>query len=268
MTSSLGFQSEYVINHLCCSVTETHDYSVLKTPLSPSYYFGNLLALKVPLHSKTMEQWQQLFRQSFAGLPGIEHQTFTWTREEPATSETLQRFIDANFAYEETHILSLKKQNFRRPDKLNENIRLKAIESDQDWQQWHQMQMAQMGSGHNKTALTNYLKSKQLNYRELAARGHGQYLGAFTGDRLIGYAGLYHLNGLGRFQHVHVLPEFENRKIAKTILTGLIDQSSDEIETLVIHADEHYHATKLYQSLGFEIAERECSLCWWPERDK
>jgi ribosomal protein S18 acetylase RimI-like enzyme len=97
--------------------------------------------------------------------------------------------------------------------------------------------------------------------------GAGHYWGAFQGDQLVAFAGFYHQAGLGRFQHVRTLPNFQRKGLCKSLLCTIIKQAiSQGIETLVIVADEHYHATALYGSLGFEITSREASLCWWPKR--
>lgn len=267
MNAGLGFKSEYVINHLNCEVIETDEFIVLKTPDNPNYYFGNQLVLKVPLHSKTRKQWQHAFRQAFADMPQVTHEAYSWQRGEQLPTNALQEFANDNFIYEEDHILTLPRSQFITPHQLNNQVSIRALRTEADWQQWMQLSIEEMTDTYQETNLRPYLIAKKTKYQQLETNGHGQYLGAFVGDRLIGYAGLYHLNNLARFQSVHVIPEYENQKIAKTLLTRLIEQVNPQVETLIIVADEHYHATLLYQSLGFKVTERQCNLCWWPQRD-
>ncbi|TCS38736.1 GNAT family N-acetyltransferase [Reinekea marinisedimentorum] len=268
MTTGLGFQSEYVINHLSCEVIEHDEFTVLRTPDNPNYYFGNMLALKVPLHSKSRSEWQQAFQQAFADMPKVKHETYSWPRCEQFNANSLEDFAKDHFAYEEDHILTQPRSTFTKPLTLNTEVSLRPLTSDTDWQQWMQLSIQEMNTEHDESSLRPYLLAKRDKYRKLEARGYGQYMGAFAGERLIGYAGLYHLHKIARFQSVHVIPEFENRKVAKTLLTRLIEQVNPHVETLVIVADEHYHATLLYQSLGFQVTERQCSLSWWPERNQ
>jgi len=265
---SLGFKSEYIISQLECELIERDDYIVMRTPANPIYYFGNLLALKTPLQNNTKKQWSAIFQNEFADMPEVTHETYSWVQPNADLTESIKAFTDANYEYEEMHILSMPLTKFRTPTKLNEQVAIRELSSDADWQQWLNLSIAEQKGDHSSESLKKYLTGKLINYQNLSAHGHGQYMGAFIGDELIGYAGLYHLDDIARFQNVHVIPEYENQKIAKTILTRLISDLSSNVETLVIVADEHYHATFLYQSLGFKVTEREGSLCWWPERNR
>ncbi len=260
---SLGFSSDFCVSHLQSEITELKDYIALKTPRMPDYYFGNLLALKVPLSSKNRSQWRTEFNNIFSGIRGIEHETYTWLRSDEDLTGIIQEFIDDNFDYEEVHILSMELMDYQRPKKLNTTVKLRSLTSDDDWQQWLKLSIIEHHGTLTTDSSHSYLFDKAKNYRQLDEAGFGQTLGAFINDRLIGYAGLYHLDRLARFQNVHVIAEYENQKVATTLLDQLIHQTNDTVKQLVIVADEHYHATSLYQNLGFRIAERECSLCWW-----
>jgi len=265
---NLALYSEYVVNHLDCVLAELPLFTVLQTPTTPNYYFGNLIALKVPLRSQSKQQWQQDFHDAFKTIPKVKHQTYTWQRTDSheADEERIAEFVEAGFKYDETHILSLAKSDFVNPNSLNNTVVIRELTHEKDWAQWLELSFNDLQSEHDDSSLRSFLESRKHNYRRLAEKGYGQYLGAFDGDRLVGYAGLYSLNDIARFQNVLVIEDYQNRGIAKTLLTTLINVSSNEVDTLVIHADEHYHATKLYQSLGFEITLRECSLCWWPDK--
>ena len=259
----LGLRSEYVINHLSSTFSEEEDVIVLRSPDDPNYYFGNLLALKVPLDSRTPAQWQTRFRELFRSVPEVQHCTLIWAREE-STPANVREFQRLNFEYEENHILKVRREDFRVPERLNSEPEYRALQTTSDWQQWTALNIAEKLDDHREDELRPYLQGRIHNYQRLEEKGFGETLGAFQNGRLIGYAGLYHLDGLARFQNVHVIPSAQNRAIARTILTQLTQRLPDSVQELIIVADEHYHASALYQSLGFHIAERECSLCWWP----
>lgn len=265
--SQLALQSEYVVSHLNCQITETELFSILKTPSVPNYYFGNLLSLKVPLHRFTRQQWREHFVKAFADSPKVDHETYTWVRGDETENEVvLKEFKADNFRYDETHILTQKRSDFVLPDNLNSDYQYRILETDNDWQQWTEIEIQEKIHEHSEASLRVYLKGKEDNYRAMQQRDLGYFLGAFQGARLVGFAGLYHLEKLGRFQNVHVESDHRNQNVAKTILAKLITEVPESVETLVIHADEHYHATRLYQSLGFSVYERVCDLFWWPEK--
>jgi GNAT superfamily N-acetyltransferase len=262
---NLGFQSEFVISQLEAKLITRPEYTVLQTPSNPSYYFGNLLALNIPLNKYNKETWLEIFSSEFKNMPDVEHFTFTWVRGDADNSDTILEFTKAGYEFEEMHILALYKAEFKQTTQLNEQPLYRPLTSKTDWEQWIRLSLSENTGDHSETGLKHYLSIKAENYQDLEYAGLGEYLGAFVEDRLIGYAGLYHKDSLGRFQNVHVVPDYQNQKIASTLLTKLIQRVPNSIETLVIIADEHYHATQLYQSLGFSIAERESSLCWWPK---
>lgn len=260
----LGLRSEYVINHQVSDFIEQNDVIVFRTAEQPDYYFGNLLALKEPLDSRTPAQWQERFREAFSELPGVRHCTLQWIREDPQPVN-VERFKALGFQFEENHILALNTSKFRGITEPFDGCSFRPLQSAEDWSQWIEMNIADQLEHHTEAELRPYLNGRVRNYQALSQRRLGETLGAFDGAELIGYAGLYHLNDLGRFQNVQVNEDRRNQGIARTLLTHLVERLPEGVDQLVIVADEHYHASALYQRLGFQIAERECSLCWWPK---
>lgn len=262
----LGLRSEFVIDHLESELIEEDEVIVLRSPLNQHYYFGNLLALKVPLDRYTPEQWQARFKQAFRDLPEVRHCTLQWLRSEPLPTN-VKAFQQQGFRFEENHVLTLRRTDFTAPAKQNNDCHYRPLQSESDWAQWTALNIAEQFNEHREDELRPYLQGRIRNYRALEQQGYGETLGAFLGEQLIGYAGLYHWQNLARFQNVHVIEEHQNKAIARTLLTRLIERLPDTVSDLVIMADEHYHASDLYQSLGFAVTERECSLCWWPKKD-
>ncbi|HET8902528.1 MAG TPA: GNAT family N-acetyltransferase, partial [Saccharospirillum sp.] len=109
-----------------------------------------------------------------------------------------------------------------------------------------------------------YLAGRERTYRRLERKGYGDFFGAFDGDRLVGYAGVFALNDLARYQQVQVIPDFQNRGIARTLIHHLAQWVATRASRQIIIADADYHASALYQSLGFRLSQREGCLCQWP----
>ncbi len=263
--TSLGIQSEYVVNHLETEIREEADFVVYKTPSVPNYYFGNLLALKRPLSSKSKTDWEYCFDRAFKTLPGIRHRTFVWRLEEdPNTADMVDAFKEAGYEYGEEDVLSMASHQLVVPDIVSLPVELRELSRGEDWLQWLETGVEVRPKGHEADDYRQYRRSRMEIYRTLIGKDHGRFLGAFDGDRLIGYAGVFHLNGLARFQNVEVLPEYQRKGIARALLCELSKWVAQYADRQVIIADAHYHATLLYQSIGFQITEREANLCWWP----
>lgn len=263
-TLSLGVQSEYVVSHHEVERLDGEEATVFRTPSSPDYYFGNFLALKIPLAERNRSHWESLFDRAFADLDGIRHRTLIWRPQENDAS-AVERFRQAGYEYEETDIRLLNNGRLGAlPAALNPRVQIRPFNADSDWQQWLDISVALREAGHEEADFRRHRQDRQASYRRLVERQLGNFYGAFVGLELVGYAGVFHWQGLARYQDVRVVPAWQKQGIARHLVHRMAGEMQSVVERQVIVADANYHATRLYQSLGFELAEREASLCLWP----
>jgi ribosomal protein S18 acetylase RimI-like enzyme len=112
-------------------------------------------------------------------------------------------------------------------------------------------------------------KKKWLDVRRrLADQGLGNWYGAYIDDILVGDLGLFRDGTIARFQDVGTEVEFRRRGICGTLVYEVSKRAleSDDIETLVMVADENYHAARIYESVGFVPTERHASACRYPSK--
>ena len=102
-------------------------------------------------------------------------------------------------------------------------------------------------------------------YRKMAQAGLGAWFGAFLENQLVADLGLFFEAGVGRFQQVETHPDFRRRGICGTLVyhSSRFGFEKMEARTLVMVADEHYHAARIYESVGFRPKERQVGLDWW-----
>ena len=109
-------------------------------------------------------------------------------------------------------------------------------------------------------------RSRQMDrYRKMVESGLGDWFGAFVDKRLVAELGIFHDNGLGRFQSVQTHPDFRRRGIAGTLIcaAGRQAMAKYDLNTLVIVAEAASSPAGLYESLGFQVTERQVGLEWW-----
>lgn len=264
----LGIRAEWVVAHLESTLEHKSEFSVLRTPRSPSYYFGNVLALHGPLETRDRAGWEAEFKAAFPNQGVTRHSTFIWTpTHSKAEAESRQTFEDAGYKLNETHVLTLPRGQTIKPLGVQEGIDIRPLTNSDHWHQWLEMELAGREPGHAEEDYRLYLETRQHNYRALEAAGHGQFFGAFARNLLVGAAGIFHHQRLARFQYVRVIDSWQGRGIAKQLLAHLSNWVKPYADTQIILADANYHATRLYQSLGFGVTEHEASLCWWPRED-
>lgn len=259
----LGLKSDFVVMHLSSQLFKKETYFVLKTPSQPHYHFGNLIAFNNSIANITPEEALAIFNDEFSDIPELNHQTFIWPRSEINEDKVKSYFIEMGFRFNETHILSTNRNHITLPDVLNESVEYRKLKTQQDWNGWKDLECDTNKEHAASDTYEAYLDGQIENYKALERSGFGYYLGAFIGQKLVGHAGLYHYQGLARFQYVAVDEAYRNLGIAKSLITQLINDSPSTTTQWVIHADENYFATQLYQNLGFTVAERQCDLCRW-----
>ena len=99
-------------------------------------------------------------------------------------------------------------------------------------------------------------------YREMVSRRLGAWLGAFSGERLVGDLGIFCIEELARYQSVQTHPDFRKRGIAGALVynTAIYALENFKIATLVIVADVDSPAERLYKSIGFQFAEYQLGI--------
>ncbi|MEX2322115.1 MAG: GNAT family N-acetyltransferase [Saccharospirillum sp.] len=262
---SLGVQSDFIVSHLEAELNDHADYAVYRTPVSPDFYFGNFLALKTPLSEKTRPEWEQAFDHMFDGVAGIRHRAFIWPVVEGSEETDIRDFLAANYEFTENHVLEMPSDALITPHRLNTDVRIKPFSDDESiWSQWREIAVTERDAGHEEADYRTYLAGREKTYRALERSGYGDFFGAFEGDCLVGYAGVFALNDLARYQQVQVIPGYQNQGIARTLIHYLAQWVAVKASRQIIIADADYHASALYQSLGFSLSQREGCLCQWP----
>ena len=75
--------------------------------------------------------------------------------------------------------------------------------------------------------------------------------------------GLFFTGAMGRFQLVRTHQDWRNRGLCRQLLSQVARQGFERARQLIIVADEHYHAQRVYRALGFVPVARIGSLCRW-----
>jgi predicted GNAT family acetyltransferase len=130
------------------------------------------------------------------------------------------------------------------------------LRGDDDWAQQLELSL----TGEDERATREFGVRRTKAQRAVTEGGHGQWFGAFLGDRLVSSMGLIRAGeGLARFQEVLTHPDARGRGLAGTLVHHVSRFGFDELgaETLVMVADPDYLAVRIYRSVGFEDTETQ-----------
>ena len=151
------------------------------------------------------------------------------------------------------------------PARLNKSITVRSLHLEGDWAQATDNQVACREADFSEADYRLFKEPQMVRYRRMQAAGLGHWYGAFLADRLVADLGIFHQNGLGRFQSVGTHPDFRRQGIAASLVyqSSLLAIQEFKLHTLVIVAEQDSSPARIYQSLGFKMTEKQVGLEWW-----
>ncbi len=258
---SLGIKTDLHINKFSGDVIDRGDYLVVYTPSNPGYWFGNYIIFDKPPQKNDFQKWRGIFIKEIYEKNKSEHMLFRW---DTVTGEKgiLTDFRKNNFAMDEDVLLSATKIN--KPLHYNSDITIRILKTKDDWEMSIQNQiLCNDKSTGESLADHEVFKRKQMHeYCLMCEQGLCKWYGVFIKDLMVADMGVFLVDGVGHFQDVGTAPEFRRRGICGTaiyeISNALLD--SKKINTMMMTADENYHAARIYESVGFKPSERSVCL--------
>jgi len=262
---SPGLRSEMIFHRFNGEVIDRGAYLVVRTPDNPGFYFGNLLVFFEAPGKGSAAVWRALFAAEFADNREIRHCTLAW--DAGGVRGELNELAAAGFEVSQSVVL--RASAVRAPAKMHAGVIVRPLAGDEDWRAAAALQIACRSEVYEAARYAVFKELQMARYREMAAAGLGQWFGAFLDGRLVGDLGLFREATLGRFQQVETHPDFFRQGICGRLVYEAARYGLEEmrLSELVMVADEHYHAARIYESAGFTPVAREYSACWW-ERGK
>ena len=258
-----GIQTELMFNRVQGEVCRRGQYTVVRTPATPDYYFGNLLVLEGPPRNQDRLQLEADFAHLVGAPPLIKHRTFLWPVHGTVMAAP-DAFIDAGYEFSQTAVLIAHAQDLIAPTQRPAEIVLRRYRDAADWSAWQALKLADNAGRYPEPEFLRYLAGLQAMYRQMIGDHQGDWWGAFAGDTQVANLGMFFDGDSGRFQAVFTAPAYRNRGICRALVHHVAEHSFERAARLVMVADESHHAARLYQTLGFQRRERMASLCWWP----
>lgn len=259
--NSLGFRSQLIFTSFDGKAEDRGSYWAIHTLSNPNFFWGNLLIFDRAPRSGDFKEWTKLFKQEFND-PRIYHVTFAWDSPTGDIGD-VSEFLHHGFRLEATAVLAAR--TVVRPPKFNDALEVRALRTDAEWEQMIEIQISSAHDHLSRTEWESFYRKQALRYRKMEDAGFGGWYGGFLNDELVGGLGIFHRNGVGRFQTVSTAPQFQRRGICQTLVfrSSQMLLSSGQVEHLVMCADPDYHAIKIYESVGFQRQITEHGVYWW-----
>ncbi len=261
---SFGYRTDLIFARFEGRITDKGDYLVIQTPSNPTFYWGNFLLFAHPPQPGDYERWTKLFAQEIGSPEQVGHIALAWDNTAGETGEVAP-FLAAGFELDTA--VALTARQVQLPPKFNPDVQVRALESEEDWETALQNQIVHREPKYSLEGYTTFRRAKMASYRAMVAQGLGHWFGAFVNDEMAGDLGLFvdsTQRGIGRFQFVTTYPDFRRQGVCSTLVykAAQFGLTSMGLETLVMIADEDYFAARIYESVGFQPAERLTNLQW------
>lgn len=262
---SLGYRTDLIFARFAGSITDRGEYLVIRTPSNPTFFWGNFLLFANPPQTGDFDRWKALFAREIGTPDQVRHLAFGWDTVEGETGEVAP-FLAAGFDLDTSIVLTARQVHI--PPKFNPGVEIRAFESDEDWEQATQNQIAHREPQFSLEGYTKFRRAKMASYRAMAAQGLGHWFGAYVEGQLAGDLGLFvdqTEDKVGRFQFVTTYETFRRQGVCSTLVykVAQFGFTNMGVETLVMVADEDYFAARIYESVGFQPTERQASLQWF-----
>ncbi len=243
-------------------VLERKDYLIVKTPSNPDFFFGNFALFFEAPRPGALERWKTIFRREFDDCPAVKHLAFLWDSPSEGigdASEFGREGFKVNFS------VVLTARSVHAPPKSNAQVEVRPIVTGAEWNEVVESQIRSKAAEYEEASYRQFKERQMARYRAMSEEGLGHWFGAFLDGKLVGDLGLYRDGTVGRFQSVETDPDFRRQGICGRLVheSAQYGLQKMSLTDLVMVADEHHHAAKIYESVGFAPTAKEYSALWW-----
>jgi hypothetical protein len=98
--------------------------------------------------------------------------------------------------------------DLRCPARVSDWVSIRALKTESDWEKAVDNQVVCREPEEEETGYRAFRQRQMDRYWKMVEAGLGDWLGAFVDQRLVADLGVFHAEGVGRFQSVETHPDF------------------------------------------------------------
>jgi ribosomal protein S18 acetylase RimI-like enzyme len=270
--SSLVFATDYDVLPVDHVVERRDGYLMVRSPGNPAHWWGNLLLFDDAPKSGDGNRWERLFHREFGANPAVAHVTLAWDRADGVLGSAREEFVSRGYELEEVVGLVAQPHSLRVHPRANQDVLIRELDplpgGDRDlWNQVIELQVASRDESLDEQVYREFLGHRLEDLRVLFRAGRGAWYVAMypDHDEVVASCGIVVTARRGRFQAVDTAAAYRRRGISSRLVVEAAHRAAERgANRFVIAAEPDYHALGLYESLGFQRAERVAGVCRRP----
>ncbi|WP_374967906.1 GNAT family N-acetyltransferase [Terrabacter sp. BE26] len=234
------------------TVTDHGDHLVIRTEANPTFWWGNFVLVPTAPRADEVDRWVARFEEEF---PEAGHRAVGFALPGGGTQAW------AELGWEVEGDVDLATTGLPVGTKVPDGIQVRALESDDDWEQSAQVGARDTAQDERKDRLV-FERRRAAAQRGLVESGRAHWVGAFDGGRLVARLGIVRLGELARYQDVVTLASHRRRGLAGALVRAAGEWAFEDpaVKQLVIVAEDGGPAIGLYQRAGFAEVARHVGV--------
>lgn len=227
-------------------IADCGDHLVIRSPTNPGFHWGNYV-LVTSGDAADADRWLAVFRAEFPDADHVAIELPELPDAAPYAAHGID--IDTDDVLASTTVPPLRR--------LPEGYAARELVSADDWGQLirRAVEENRVAGTHDPAAYERFVRDQAADRRELVARGHAAFFGAFAGEELVAELGIVMLEDTARYQSVGTVEAHRGKGLAGHLLGVAARWAADRgAREWVIVTESTNPAGRLYRSVGFADA--------------
>lgn len=268
--AALGFRSELIFHRADGEVLDRrseHGCRVIRTPVNPTFFWGNYLLFDRAPCAGDVVRWENLFDELIArSQPESTHRAFGWIEDAPGEIEP---FLAAGYRRNDTIVMQSTQIPKVPAPAIDATLRPLALDGGSAAREWSalvDLHVATRSAEFDAESYRPYARRSVERWRALARAGQGGWFGAFVpGEavpRLAAALGLYAEREpedgerIARFQAVMTDARYRRRGLCRALIATAMShiRAAQAADRFIIVAAAGEMPEQLYARVGFATA--------------
>ncbi len=258
---SLETETNILMDSFLANIAEKDNYIVIQTPNRLNYFWGNYILMKDPPKRGDYNPWVNIFDSEIGNRSSKGYCAITFDLGSNEAFD-ISEFIENGFSVDVDKTLTSNKVT--EPVKLNSELIVKEYDLSKSVDDYIEVHFDENWAYGSKSDQEKFLREQALEFSTLITKKVAKRFGAYLNGQLVADLGVYWNESVIRFNSISTHPLFRRLGACSTLVykvsKSLLEKNPNK--TLVMQADENYHAALIYESIGFVPEGKVIALNW------